>query len=351
MKDPEGARTVVDVGFLSPVARSVIEGFVYLQKRSSQRAIFELTSNGSQRPDVELFDRFADLQQRASQDGAAARIYLRGFEPFVLAAAADAVIDRPLRPSVLEAAVSQFQSRIHSNRSSATRAQLAFDAGVQLNPDQLLGWLNTHRSADSFVLSAGADRSWWCKPALREVHGAALESSIRSFELCAAAETARTAAGKALDYGQWVYWIARCSSGEALLDHADDHLFRVERGALSAADSREFAKLAALLMRPVSVRRAAELARVPETDVRRFLNANQVLGRLRAMPAEASPDAGAQGSAVLASDRIDVHLAAPDAASEPAPAASLSRRADKPPPRNLFSRLLNRLRQGSGHVG
>lgn len=340
MSETQRVAMRVGAGFLSAHVRSVVESFVYLMQRSPNPPDFELADSAV---DVELFDQLSELQAHLKQ-GAVRRVYIRGFEPFALAAMADAVIDRPLRPSVLQATLQRFGPAITPSRSVSTResaAPLRAAPGLLLSADELLGWLNACGSAEGFELRSDSAHQWICKPALREVCGAALDVNALQFDVRPLSAAPPQLGGKPLGYDQWVYWIARCSSSAQLLDHDEQSLFMVERGALSVADSREFAKLAALMIRPVSVQRAAELARQPATVVRRFLNANQVLGRLRAMPATAPAIAA---GAILPADRINAPQAATNTpAPPPLPSAP-------PASRNLFSRLLSRLLDGPGDV-
>lgn len=321
----------VGVEYLSAKVRSVVESFVHLLRLQQAWPFALSTPAASAQSEIQLFDRIDRLKQHANSGTAAYRIYLRGFESFAVATGADAVIERPFRPSTLLATL----DRLHSERFAkpATEAS-AFktEKPLSLDADQLLTWLNSCRSAEAFELSAANGRRWWLRPALREVRGASLESPATQFQLQACATSTPPANEKSLTFDQWVFWLSRSSNGASLLEHDEQCLFVVERGALSVADSREYAKLAALLIRPVSVGRAAELARVAPAQVRRFLNANQVLGRLRAIPLNHTEPVGS-----ISPEDIILPPAKPRA---PAPSGG----------RNLFSRLLNRLLSGPQDV-
>lgn len=319
----------IGMGALTPHVRSVIESFLYLLRGRLDRS----AASADTVVEVEFFDRLADLQSHARSGRKAASIYLRGFEPFARAELADAVIDRPIRPTVLEATLNRIRQR---SQSSAAVAVTPKAEALTYSADQMLQWLQQSGSAGAAHIRCGT-ADWWCSPALSEVCGTALETArklIDSGPVCFAVEAAAAYAppptAKALPFDQWVFLLARQTSGAQLLGHDELSTFSITRSVLSATENREFARLSALFLRPHSVQQAALLARTSAETVRQFLNANIVLGR-----------------ASLAQRAAEVRSSVPPvvAQADVPPAAAASTQTG-----NLFSRLFRRLVAGSTHV-
>lgn len=304
----------VGVRHLSASVKSAIEGLIYLMQARQGMA----SDAAAEAVHVELFDRIAALDGHLREGEAAFRVYLRGFEPFVRAAQADLVLDRPIRPSALAGVFEYCSSR---------RPEAAQPSGHWVDANGLLEWLYRHRAAGVTHVRSDAAMAWWCIPRNQEVYGtplAQLSASARSGALRYAIESQIAelpgAPGTRGSYEQWVYTLAQQSSGAALLEHDDTRALVLDRSIAVSANQREFARLSALFLRPLSVVSAARSARLPPATVRRFVNAGITLGRIHAAPATS--------------------VATPRPAPEPA-----ATEAHKPTP-GLFSRLLKRLVEG-----
>jgi hypothetical protein len=258
---------------------SVVESCVYLLKTRLERAAPAVGPV----VEVEFFDRLVDLQAHIRERRSGFCIYLRGFEPFARADYADAVIDRPIRPMVLEATLNRL--RHHSDAPNKT-VKGAGSETMTLSPDQMLHWL--HRSSGSDAVNIGSGSvNWWCSPSLAELRGTSLDAACRLAPPAPTQFTVETGASAAplptmpvVPFDQWIFLIARHSSGAQLLDHEEHRAFKISRSVLNASDNRDFARLSAIFLRPHSVQHAAQLSRTTVTTVRQFLNANIVLGRV-----------------------------------------------------------------------
>lgn len=313
-------RVCVGVRHLSASVRSVIESLLHLMQARDGGSVVELSNQGTT---VEMFDRIAALDEHRKRGEVAFRIYFRGFEPFVRAAQADLVIDRPIRPSALEQALAQ---------AAAHRPAGARQVARTLSAGEVLRWLRANRSVRLVHLQV-VGLGWWCRPGSEEVYGTPLgqlgapnpDSPLRIL-LDTSADEMPAAAGVRLSYEQWVYAIAQHSDGAALMEHDDQRALVLERSVAVAANNRDFARLSALFLRPVNVIEAARLGRVTTETVRRFLNASIVIGRLRAAEAPACPKPVT----------VDIEHAAVKPTAKPAT--------------GLFSRLFKRLVEGRADV-
>lgn len=311
----------VGVRHLSASVRSVVESLLHLmQVRDGSGAV----DCGDQPICLELFDRIAALDEHRKLEVPAFRIYFRGFEPFVRAAQADLVIDRPIRPSDFDKALVQASARSPRDVKQVSRT---------LGASEVLRWLSRNRSAPLVHLRVVGMGVWWCGLCSEEVYGTPLgplgspnPDSPLHFLLDASLERMPAAPGVRLSFEQWVYAIAQHSDGKELLDHDDHRLLVLDRSVAVMANNRDFARLSALFLRPLSVVDAARLGRIAPESVRRFLNASLVIGRVRAI------------------DRSTTAKPAPIDHEQPA-----AESAPKPAP-GLFSRLFKRLMEGRADV-
>lgn len=292
----------VGVGHLSDAARSVFESFLALIDSGGVQFVPTLDAAL-----IEFFDRAETLDRHSSQTASAARIYLRGYEPAANAPAADAVLDRPIRPTALAAVLRHY--------STGRETAVASDTMMEVDGDGLLHWIHHHRIDEWTSIEADDGRQWYCHPARRRVSGDSIRGATPTTRFrISRAHAHGQATGDTQFFQDWVWSVARCSGGLRLIDHDDSSPLLLERAPTFSSETRRFARLVGAFLRPNTVTGAAATMRVPVSEVRSFLNGAILLHWIRC-----------SGSPVQ------------------------SKAPQKAPDQGIFSRLLRRLTEATHH--
>lgn len=328
---------------LAPHVRSVIESLIALLQTGTQTIPDGAGEHASQ---LLFFDRIAALE--AYLQGCAfphpELVYVRGFEGFAHAFNAEHVLDRPIKPSALAAILTATQQKT----LDAERRRVQMEAstrGLHLDADALMALLAEEGAQRQRILVEDPQgHRWLLDFAQRRVTGEMVDAIAQPpphqgwSTLSAAQWSGSSTQSFSLD--RWVYWLSRASHAPRLFRHADADRLQLDRAAIAAADGKDFVRLTVIFQRGASVRDASSASGLPAALVRGFLNANAVLGKLRAAPAP-GPGPGLQPP-------VDVDL------PKAMPAATANATVLRPPgpvtpSRGLFSRLLQRLFASYAH--